>query len=155
MALVQGGGPQGTRAISDDAAAVFQRHLDADANVPTDVDLVVWPENVIVARPQFADSDQRIEIAERAKRVGAPYAVGITEDADAEHFTNAQITVLPDGTMKDRYDKVRRVPFGEYMPFRSLLEALPVGAEQVPRDAKAGTGPADHRGARHRSRRLS
>jgi apolipoprotein N-acyltransferase len=28
------------------------------------------------------------------------------------------------------------------LPFRSIIEALPVGAEQVPRDAKAGTGPA-------------
>ncbi len=143
VALVQGGGPQGTRAVSDDPEVVYQRHLDADATIVGPVDLVVWPENVIVARTgSFANSSMRDDIARRASQLNAPYAVGITEDLDDKTFINGQVVVQPDGTMPGRYDKVRRVPFGEYMPFRSVLEALPVGAEQVPRDAKAGVGPA-------------
>lgn len=143
LALVQGGGPQGTHAIDGDPEVVFQRHLAADQGVPTDVDLVVWPENVIVPdTPTFAESTARTAVTERARSLGVPYAVGVTERVDAEHFTNAQIVVLGDGSPASRYDKVRRVPFGEYMPFRSLLEALPVGAERVPRDAAPGTGPA-------------
>jgi apolipoprotein N-acyltransferase len=50
--------------------------------------------------------------------------------------------VNPDGSLGDRYDKVRRVPFGEYMPLRGLLRSLGAPVDQVPRDALAGVGPA-------------
>jgi apolipoprotein N-acyltransferase len=69
--------------------------------------------------------------------------VGVTEDsANGDHFTNAQVVVTPEGEVFDRYDKVRRVPFGEYMPMRGILHALGAPTDLVPRDAVAGTGPA-------------
>ena len=78
-----------------------------------------------------------------AERLDAPIAVGVTEDsADGTQFVNAQVVVAPDGVVYDRYEKVRRVPFGEYVPLRSLLEALGAPVDQIGRDAVAGTGPA-------------
>jgi len=102
---------------------------------------VVWPENVVDV-PEFAGSAELGLIAEQAARIGAPFAVGVTEDAGPAHFLNAEIVVAPDGTITSRYDKVRRVPFGEYMPLRGLLSAIGAPTDLVPRDAVAGTGPA-------------
>jgi apolipoprotein N-acyltransferase len=104
-------------------------------------DAVIWPENVISITNSglFIDSPEYLEIAQEAKRLNVPFVVGITEDAGRRQFTNAQVVVNTDGTISGRYDKVRRVPFGEYMPMRSLLKALGAPTDLVPRDARAGT----------------
>jgi apolipoprotein N-acyltransferase len=140
VAVVQGGGEQGTRAINTDPRVVFERHLATTRTLDGPVDLVVWPENVIDVA-SFAASREREEIAAEAARLGAPFAVGLTEDTDGS-FVNAQVVVQPDGNVSSRYEKVRRVPFGEYMPFRSFLAAIGAPVDLVPRDAVAGTGPA-------------
>jgi len=104
--------------------------------------LVVWPENVIDVH-QFSTSPERAQVAAQAARLGVPILVGVTEDAGPGHFRNAQIVVLPDGTLGDRYDKVRIVPFGEFLPMRSLIELIPgQPTNLVSRDAIAGAGPA-------------
>ena len=142
VAAVQGGGPQGTRAINSDPREVFDRHLEASRSIaPGSVDLVVWPENVIDVF-SFAGSQELAEVTAEAARIGAPFAVGITEDAPGDHFLNAEVVVTPEGKIVSRYDKVHRVPFGEYMPLRGLLHALGAPTNLVPRDAVAGTGPA-------------
>jgi apolipoprotein N-acyltransferase len=143
ITYVQGGGPQGTRAIDTDPHVVFQRHLDATRQInPGTTDLVVWPENTIDV-PAFATSPERTAVAAEAARLGVPIAVGITEDDGSRHFLNAQVVVLPDGTLGSRYDKVRIVPFGEYLPWRSLFEHIPgQPTNLVSRDAVAGDGPA-------------
>ena len=139
IAAVQGGGPQGTLAINTNPRDVVERHLAATRTInSTNLDMVIWPENVIDVA-DFYNSDERIEIAEQAARLGAPFVVGITEDMNARYFTNAQIVVNEDGTLGDRYDKVRRVPFGEFVPLRGLLEALGAPVDRIPRDALAGS----------------
>jgi apolipoprotein N-acyltransferase len=123
-----------------------ERHLEATRLIaqPTDgdpIDLVVWPENVI----DVADFDTSLELSEivaEARRLDAPISVGITEDVSRRNFTNAQVIVTPEGTITGRYDKVRRVPFGEYMPLRGVLAAIGAPVDLVPRDALAGAGPA-------------
>jgi len=141
VAIVQGGGPQGTKAIDTDPREVFERHLSANRLLQPGMDLVVWPENVVDV-PTFEGSREHAEVTAEARRLDAPIAVGITEDTDDDHFLNAQVLVQPDGTITSRYDKVKRVPFGEYMPFRGMLHALGAPTDLVPRDAVAGTGPA-------------
>ena len=145
IAAVQGGGPQGTHAIDTPAREVLDRHLEATRTIePGSVDLVLWPENVIdINVIRFVESPELDEIAAEAARLGVPFVVGITEDTvDLSAFLNAQVVVTPDGEVVSRYEKVRRVPFGEYMPMRDLLHALGAPTDLVPRDAVSGTGPA-------------
>ncbi len=145
IAAVQGGGEQGTRADDVPSELVTQRHLEATRTIEPDddLDLVLWPENVVDVA-EFAGSPELDEITAEAQRLGVPISVGVTEDVpgDPDRFTNAQVIVTPDGEISSRYDKVRRVPFGEYVPLRGLLDALGAPVDQVPNDAVAGTEPA-------------
>ena len=139
VAAVQGGGEQGTSALEVPSIEVTERHLDATRMIPDDanLDLVLWPENTIDVEV-FDGSDIARAIAVEAARLDAPFAVGVTEDPRV----NSQIVVAPTGDIVDQYVKVRRVPFGEYVPLRGVLEALGAPIEQIGRDADAGTGPA-------------
>jgi apolipoprotein N-acyltransferase len=125
---------------------VFERHLEVTQQIePGDAEMVLWPENVIDVAV-FADSVEFQEVAAEAARLDAPMVVGITEDVvvdgESTRFLNAQVVVSPEGEIVSRYDKVQRVPFGEYMPMRSLLDALGAPTDLVPKDAVAGTEPA-------------
>ena len=140
VALVQGGGPQGTRAWNTDEREVFERHMAASQEIEGPVDLVVWPEDVVDV-DHLETSDEGGELADLAREVGAPLIAGVVEDAGPDSFRNASVAYGPDGEVVDRYDKVHRVPFGEYVPLRSLLE--PFGGESLTsRDAVIGEHPA-------------
>jgi apolipoprotein N-acyltransferase len=145
IAAVQGGGQQGTTALDVPSIQVTNAHLAATETIAPDpsLDLVLWPENVVDTN-DFANSEQYREIAYQARRLGVPFAVGVTEDVDGQpgRITNYQVVITPDGEITSRYDKVRRVPFGEYVPLRSFLEALGAPVDQVATNAIAGTGPA-------------
>lgn len=146
VAAVQGGGPQRTRAGTTDATEVFRRHMQATTTIGDQagrpVDLVVWPENVVAVDGAFVDSPVQQEISALAAEVGAPIVVGVTERVSRTEFLNASVVLLPDGTVGERYDKVLRVPFGEYVPLRSIVERLAPNSGLPRRDARAGTTPA-------------
>src|SRR5690606_25052123 len=112
VALVQGGGPQGTRKSDTGVVRVFERHLDAHSLVEPPVDLVVWPEDVIDTEGAFLDDPWFEEVAGAARAVGAPMIVGTVEGAGPEHFTNAAVLIDAEGEYVGRYEKVHRVPFG-------------------------------------------
>jgi apolipoprotein N-acyltransferase len=140
VALVQGGGLQGTRAWNTDERKVFERHLEASQGVEPPVDLVVWPEDVVDV-DALADDREGDELAIEARRLGATLVAGVVEDAGPRRFLNASVAFGPDGEIVDRYDKVHRVPFGEYVPLRSLLEPFG-GGDLTARDAVIGEHPA-------------
>jgi len=139
VAAVQGGGEQGTSALEVPSSLVTERHLEATRTIQddADLDLVLWPENTIDV-DVFDGSAVYRAIAGEAARLDAPFAVGVTEDPRI----NSQIVVAPNGDIVDQYVKVRRVPFGEYVPLRGILEAFGAPIEQIGRDANAGIGPA-------------
>lgn len=150
IAAVQGGGEQGTSALDVPSSQVTRAHLDATETIEPnpELDLVVWPENAIdVDDEPFAGSTDQLAVATQAARLDVPFAVGVTEDSEFssypsdEAFVNAQVVVAPDGEVTSRYEKVRRVPFGEFVPFRGLLETVGAPLDQIPSDAVAGQDP--------------
>lgn len=143
IVAVQGGGPQGTRYSTGQSPQVFERHLRLTRQIEGPVDLVVWPENAINISGSFAEHPWREDLAAEAARLDAPILVGIVEDApdDPDAFVNYVVVLNPDGSFGDRYDKERRVPFGEYVPLRNLFEPI-AGDTLPPRDQVPGEGTA-------------
>ena len=136
--LVQGGGPRGFRAIESDALRVFDAHVAASENIESPVDLVLWPENAI----DVGEIDQSFEgdtLAALARDLDTTVIAGVTQDRGNGGFDNTAFAWSPDGEIVDEYTKVRRVPFGEYVPMRNLIEGL-VDLGALPRDAVAGAG---------------
>lgn len=143
VALVQGGGEQRTRAVNTDLTAVFGAHLDASYNlIRQPVDLVIWPENVVDVAGEFNElTPQAAQLAELAETLNSPLVVGVIEDAEPGKFNNFSVVITPAREIGDRYDKVRRVPFGEYVPLRWLVE--PFAPDYLPaREAAVGSGSA-------------
>jgi apolipoprotein N-acyltransferase len=134
VAVVQGGGPRGIRAESADEAAVFRRQVETTRAIEGHVDLVLWPEDVVDV-PTLAGSPEERTLQQLAKDLDTTVVAGGVEDAPNGRFHNAAVAYGPTGTVVDRYEKVHRVPFGEYFPFRSFLENV---ASIPDRDALPG-----------------
>lgn len=138
VAIVQGGGPRGTRAADTDERDVFERHLNLASSLDQRVDLMLWPEDVIDVAG-FAASREAGELTALANELATPIVAGAVEDAPDQRYWVFSQMVEPGVGLGDRYDKVHLVPFGEFFPLRDLLDSL---AELPARDALAGSGPA-------------
>lgn len=85
------------------------------------VDLVVWGESSV-----GFDLGDRPDLARRLAALSSETGADILVNVDARRsdkpgIYKSSVLVGPDGLTGDRYDKMRLVPFGEYIPFRSLL----------------------------------
>ncbi|MHB9755123.1 apolipoprotein N-acyltransferase [Streptomyces sp. BYX5S] len=90
-----------------------------------DVDLVVWGESSVgfdlPRRPELVD-----RLAALSREVDADILVNVdarrrATDGAGQGIYKSSVLVGPEGLTGDRYDKMRLVPFGEYVPARSLL----------------------------------
>ena len=89
--------------------------------VGQDVDLIVWGESSV-----GYDLDDRPDLARRiatlSRETGADILVNVdARRSDRPGIYKSSVLVGADGLTGDRYDKMRLVPFGEYIPARSLL----------------------------------
>lgn len=139
VAIVQGGGIRGLRAIQSDPTEVLRAHLRMSDSLAPPLDLVVWPENAIDVT-SIAGTPEAEALAAVARRLSATVVAGVTEDAGRDGFENVAVAWAPSGEIVDRYVKVHRVPFGEYVPGRAFFDRL-VDLQVLPRDARAGQGP--------------
>ncbi|MHB1535674.1 MAG: apolipoprotein N-acyltransferase, partial [Acidimicrobiales bacterium] len=140
VALVQGGGPRGTRAVNTNPQLVFQRHLAASAALRSPLDLVVWPEGVLQSHSPFAKGQDAAAVASLARTTGATVVVGVVQDVPPSRYLNEAVAWSPEGRIIGSYLKNHLVPFGEYVPFRSVLRHV-ANLADVPYDAIPGHGP--------------
>ena len=81
-------------------------------------ELVVWPET---PAPFYLNDGGDFEryVAHMAESMDAHVLVGYIGQGDGH--TNSAGIVSPAGELVSRYDKIHLVPFGEYVPLKSLL----------------------------------
>ncbi len=106
--------------------------------------LVLWPENASDIDPT-TNADAAAVIQRAVDAVGVPIVVGALIDGPGpDHVTNAGIVWRPSNFASpgagQRYVKRHPVPFGEYIPLRSLARDVSAKVDLVPRDMVAGGG---------------
>lgn len=137
VAAVQGGGRRGLSSLVVPAASVLEAQLAATARVGSDVQLLVWPEDAVSLATPLARSPAEPLLAEIARRLGTTLVAGVTEPAGPGHFRNEAVVFGPSGRLVAQYEKQHPVPFGEYVPLRSVLRHF-VSLAAVPRDMVPG-----------------
>ncbi|MGK5500506.1 apolipoprotein N-acyltransferase, partial [Streptomyces sp. URMC 125] len=104
-------------------------------------DLVVWGESS-VGHGLDGRPDLRERLAALSARVGAPLLVNVdARRPDRPGVFKSSVLVGPDGPTGDRYDKMRLVPFGEYVPARSLLGWATAVGRAAEEDRRRGDAP--------------
>ena len=142
VAAVQGGGRRGLDKEQVAPSTVFAaqvratRPLLAMARPPS---LVLWPEDVIALAGPLRGSTQGAQMAQEAVRLHTTLIAGVTEPASPTTFRNEIEVWGPDGRIVGTFEKVHRVPFGEYVPFRSFISHF-ANLSEVPTDAIPGHG---------------
>jgi apolipoprotein N-acyltransferase len=103
------------------------RATGPDSNGVHDATHLIWPES---AFPFFLtrEPEALAQIAALLKPgteliTGAVRAAPARPDGRVRAY-NSVYVIDPDGSIRGVYDKVHLVPFGEYLPFQNLLEAL-------------------------------
>jgi len=81
---------------------------------------VLWPESAVPFRFD-TDPAYRAKVADAAHRRGLNIVLNSVAGSSEQGFTNSAFAVGPDGPDETRYDKVRLVPFGEFVPWWARL----------------------------------
>ena len=143
-AAVQGGGARGYRKSQIDPAVVLaaqqsETRVLQQEDHGTTPRLVLWPEDVVSLPVALTDSPEEAALAGLARSLHTTLVVGVTETVSATAFRNEIVAWGPDGTLVARFEKVHRVPFGEYVPYRGFFAHLG-NLSGVPLDAVPGNG---------------
>jgi apolipoprotein N-acyltransferase len=101
--------------------------------------LVLWPEDVVALDRPLAGSPQAVLLRRLARQLHATILAGVTEPASDTSFRNEIVAWGPSGHIIGVFEKVHRVPFGEYVPLRGLFSHF-ADLSGVPVDAVPGHG---------------
>lgn len=139
-AVVQGGGVRGLDELEVPPSHVFAAALRETARVRGRPQLILWPEDTVSTGPvPFPRSAERSALSALAARRKATVVVGAVYDVGARRFRNEIVAIGPSGHIVAVFEKVHRVPFGEYVPARSFFAHF-ANLSDIPRDAVVGHG---------------
>jgi apolipoprotein N-acyltransferase len=117
ISLLQGNIAQDIKWDAKEREEIIKTYQDLSVSASlSKPDLIVWPE---ASLPQTLHIDRQ-EISVLPKEVTqGTFVIGAPtwfKENGLTRFQNSAFTTTPDGKILHRYDKVRLVPFGEYIP---------------------------------------
>jgi apolipoprotein N-acyltransferase len=133
VALVQAGNIEDS-AAREDASEAMTANLAGQR-----LDLVVWGESS-VGVDLATHPDVAARLADLSQRLDAYLLVNVDALAPAGGIYKSSVLIGPNGPLVS-YRKTRLVPFGEYVPFRSLLGPITRHTKAAPEDRRRGGGP--------------
>ena len=124
--------PEKKQEALDKLATLSDRRTDPETLGAMSFSEIVWPETAL---PFFLTEDPQAlaRIADLLSPgtillTGAPRVEPADDQAeDGRRYYNSLFAIDDTGAIRAAYDKVHLVPFGEYMPFGSLVHRLGVG----------------------------
>ncbi|MHC5655132.1 apolipoprotein N-acyltransferase [Stappia sp. ICDLI1TA098] len=135
LRLVQPSIPQEEKWLPENRARVFETYLEmsrapwrdelGESGTDTLPRLVIWPESAL----PFLLTETPDALAAIAALLGprdtlVTGAVRASVEDGGRVFYNSVYVLGGDGEIRDAYDKVHLVPFGEYLPLKPWLEAI-------------------------------
>jgi apolipoprotein N-acyltransferase len=140
-----------SRGLADEAALDRLRRLSF--HDPAKPHLILWPEAAVDAPLETGlhYPDAQADAAQMRAEMGAALGpsdllltggigAGSRDGRTITSATNSVYALAPDGRILARYDKAHLVPYGEYLPMRTLL--TPLGLSRlVPGDMDYDPGP--------------
>ena len=124
--------------VIHDKAERFATHEALSADLAAaNLDLVVWAESSVgfdlETHPEYAERLQAL-----AARLGSPLLVNVdARRSDGRGIAKAAVLIGPSGVAA-RYDKMRLVPFGEYIPLRGALGWIASVSDAAAEDRQTG-----------------
>ncbi len=148
VSIVQGNIPQSVKwelMAKEKILEIYEKLTQLAALEQTD--LILWPE---AAFPGYFNRDLQAErISRLAQEIQTPLLIGGLEWESEKESYNSAYFLKKDGASGQRYDKLKLVPFGEYIPLKSIFGWLtPVADALGISDFSAGTAPVIFRWAR-------
>jgi apolipoprotein N-acyltransferase len=148
VGVVQGNVPRVGLERDDQVSQVLANHVQATHQLAADVragrlpapQVVIWPENASDLDP-YTDVQARADIQAAVDDVGVPVLVGAVTDGPGRFVSNRGIVWNPVTGAGASYVKRHPVPFGEYIPYRSLIRKVTSKVDLVPNDFARGTRP--------------
>jgi apolipoprotein N-acyltransferase len=124
VALVQGNMPQDKKWLPEMRRPTLERYLTLTRE-HWDADLIVWPESALPGlRDSFDGFIGGLAREARANNSHVVFGVPVLDRESLELFNSVFVVGQSNGNGEMVYHKRHLVPFGEYLPFDSLIRPL-------------------------------
>jgi apolipoprotein N-acyltransferase len=121
VALVQGNVEQSTKWVSGGLQQRLDRYTEMTRPLLGSYQLIVWPENSITQFYHRLEEDFFNPMAQSAREQGSEIVLGVPVLRDDNRYYTSMAVA---GDSSRQFYKHHLVPFGEYLPFDSLLRGL-------------------------------